>query len=174
MATDWFAVHKQGLAAVLARRGREFAVLELIQNAWDAPGVTEVIVTLEPIAARRGLAMLQVVDDAPGGFADLRRAYTLYAPTEKRADPAKRGRWTLGEKLVLALCEEAEIVSTNGRDLELGHFLGARRWRGDPVLEHLPPARSLWASLQAAQAAIEPYLRLFAAEAEVRAMDVVP
>src|SRR5262249_15249310 len=73
-----------------------------------------VIVTLQPVAGRRGLALLQVVDDAPDGFADLRHAYTLYAPTEKRADPTKRGRWTLGEKLVLALCDDAEIVSTRG------------------------------------------------------------
>ena len=36
MATDWFAVHKQGLAAVLARRGMEFAVLELIQRGTRA------------------------------------------------------------------------------------------------------------------------------------------
>lgn len=111
---DWFAVDKDGLAAVLARRGPEFAVMELVQNSWDAPGVKTVTVQLRPVEGRRGLAVLSVGDDSPDGFADMGLAYTLYAPTEKRGDPRKRGRWTLGEKLVLALCVDAEISSTKG------------------------------------------------------------
>ena len=49
---DWFTVDKDGLAKVLGRRGKAFAVLELIQNAWDAPGATQVEVTLKPAARR--------------------------------------------------------------------------------------------------------------------------
>jgi len=31
----WFEVDKQGLAKILERRGKEFALFELVQNAWD-------------------------------------------------------------------------------------------------------------------------------------------
>jgi hypothetical protein len=32
---QWFDVDKQGLAKLLERRGKAFAIMELIQNAWD-------------------------------------------------------------------------------------------------------------------------------------------
>ncbi len=31
---NWFEVAKEGLARLLERRGKHFAVLELLQNAW--------------------------------------------------------------------------------------------------------------------------------------------
>ena len=31
---DWFTVDKEGLAKVLGRRDKAFAVMELVQNAW--------------------------------------------------------------------------------------------------------------------------------------------
>lgn len=109
---DWFAVDKEGLAALLERKGKSKAVLELIQNAWDAPGVTEVHVSLVP--HDRGKALLVVEDNSPDGFADLTHAFTLFAPSQKVHDETKRGRFNLGEKLVLAICDEAEVVSTHG------------------------------------------------------------
>ena len=49
---NWFDVSKKGLAKLLQRRGRAFAILELIQNAWDeATRVLEV--TLVPLAVVR-------------------------------------------------------------------------------------------------------------------------
>jgi hypothetical protein len=33
---DWFTVDKAGLAAILERRGKAFALAELISNAWDS------------------------------------------------------------------------------------------------------------------------------------------
>ncbi len=39
----WFTVDRVGLAKKLARKPKQFVVVELMQNAWDAPGVTEVI-----------------------------------------------------------------------------------------------------------------------------------
>jgi hypothetical protein len=113
MKTGWFEVDKRGLAALLERRGRFFAILELIQNAWDT-GARFVGVRLEAIAGRRGCAHLVVEDDDPIGFTDLAHAFTLFADTVKRADPTRRGRFNLGEKLVLALCETATISSTSG------------------------------------------------------------
>ena len=111
---DWFAVDKEGLAALLERKGKSKAVLELVQNAWDAPGATEVDVRLVPHATARGRAELEVVDNSPDGFADLTHAFTLFAPSAKVHDETKRGRFNLGEKLVLAICDEAIVQSTTG------------------------------------------------------------
>jgi len=109
---DWFTVDKDGLAKVLGRRGKAFAMLELIQNAWDAPGATQVEVTLKPAA--RGRTLLIVEDNSPNGFSDLAHAYTLFKESEKKADPTKRGRFDVGEKLVLAICDCARICTTRG------------------------------------------------------------
>jgi len=62
----------------------------------------------------RPLADLSVEDDAPNGFRHLEHAYTLFASSYKKAEPAKRGRFNLGEKLVLAMCREAQIATTTG------------------------------------------------------------
>jgi hypothetical protein len=86
--------------------------MELIQNAWDQ-NVSCVDVSLQAVQGRP-LAKLVVEDDDPQGFADLLHAYTLFAPSEKKGNPEKRGRFNLGEKLVLAVCEEAEVSSTTG------------------------------------------------------------
>ena len=109
---DWFKVDKNGLAQLIERRGRTFVVFELLQNAWDQ-NVTRVDVTLKP-ADERGYAKLVVEDDDPAGFARLSDAFTLFAPSDKKGDPNQRGRFNLGEKLVLALCSDAVIASTKG------------------------------------------------------------
>lgn len=130
-AKNWFDVDRNGLAQLLERKGRAFVVTELIQNAWDQ-NVTEVQITLEPIPGRR-VARLIVTDDDPIGFADLSHAFTLFANSTKKTDPTKRGRFNLGEKLVLALCDEAVIASTTGTvrfDREGRHTSRASRPRG--------------------------------------------
>src|SRR5262245_62080996 len=109
---NWFEVDKAGLAKILARKGLESAVFELIQNAWDEDGVTKVKVTLDTMG--HGRALLKVEDDAPNGFVDLSHAFTLFAESKKKANPEKRGRFNLGEKLVLAVCSEAKIITTTG------------------------------------------------------------
>jgi len=109
---NWFEVDKEGLARLLERRGKHFAVLELLQNAWDQ-NVTQVSVRLEPIDGRPR-AWLQVEDDDPEGFKDLSHVFTLFADSNKKADPGKRGRFNLGEKLVLAICDQATISTTKG------------------------------------------------------------
>ncbi len=111
---NWFEINKAGLAKILARKGKEFALFELIQNAWDEDGVTEVKVTLKSIPSSPGYALLAVEDDAPNGFDDLAHAYTLFAESKKKGNPEKRGRFNLGEKLVLALAREACISTTTG------------------------------------------------------------
>jgi len=113
MAKPTFEVDKKGLAKILARRGIEFVVLELIQNALDEES-TKVKVTLEQLPGKRGLYDLTVEDDNPEGFKDLAHAYTLFAESDKVVNPEQRGRFNIGEKLVIAVCKEALIQTTKG------------------------------------------------------------
>lgn len=108
---NWFDIDKEGLARLLERKGKAFAVLELIQNSWDEAS-TLVEVTLVPDG--RGKATLTVTDDNPEGFKFIEHAYTLFADSTKKDDPSKRGRFNLGEKLFLAVCDEATIWTTKG------------------------------------------------------------
>ena len=118
---QWFEVDRKGLEALMRRRagdqgggelGLAFMMFELLQNAYDEE-VTEVHAALQA-TDRRGRASLCVLDDSPDGFRDLRDSWTLFKPSYKASNPTKRGRFNLGEKLVLALCESAQIVSTCG------------------------------------------------------------
>lgn len=109
---DWFTVDKQGLAKLLEKRGKAFALFELIQNCWDT-NAKHVRVTVWPIPTKP-YAEVFVEDDDPDGFSDLAHAFTLFAESTKKSNPSKRGRFNLGEKLVLALCVEAQISSTTG------------------------------------------------------------
>jgi hypothetical protein len=108
----WFEVDRKGLGKLLEKRGKSLIVVELLQNAWDSDA-THIEVEMEPIPDK-SLVYLKVSDDDPEGFKDLSHAFTLFAESEKKGDPTKRGRFNLGEKLVLALCKEAKISSTKG------------------------------------------------------------
>jgi hypothetical protein len=109
---DWVDVDMDGLRKVLERRGKQLAVYELVQNGWDE-NVTKVDVTLT--RPENGRSELVVTDDSPEGFRDLTDAYTMFAESYKKAEPEKRGAFNLGEKYVLALCDEATITTTTGR-----------------------------------------------------------
>lgn len=108
----WFEVDKTGLSKILERRGKSFVVFELIQNAWDQ-NVTAVDVLFERIKGTQAVKLV-VIDDDPNGFEDLAHAFTLFAESNKKDDPTKRGRFNIGEKLVLACCEEAQVLTTSG------------------------------------------------------------
>jgi hypothetical protein len=128
---DWFEVDRVGLGKPLERRGKEFALFELLQNAWDQE-VTRVAIVLQKEPGSR-YATIRIEDDDPSGFKSLEHAWTLFAESGKKGDPEKRGRFNLGEKLVLAVCSEAEIVSTTGAvrfDSEGRQRLRKRRERG--------------------------------------------
>lgn len=109
---NWFDVDKEGLAKLLARKGKSFAVLELLQNAWDENS-SEVHATIERVP-NSPFVTLTVTDNNPAGFADLSHAFTLFAESAKKGDETKRGRFNAGEKMTLALCSEAVIESTTG------------------------------------------------------------
>lgn len=110
-SSEWFSVDKAGLGKLLARKGKGFVIAELLQNAWDED-VTEVRAMLAP--GKEGTYVLVVEDDDPEGFTDISHAFTLFAESEKKADATRRGRFNLGEKLVLALCDTATIATTTG------------------------------------------------------------
>lgn len=150
----WLEISRDGLAKLVAGRPRGAVVAELIQNAWDE-AVSRVEVEIGK--TRDGFVSVLVTDDAPHGFDDLRHAYTVFAESAKKADPEKRGRFNLGEKLVLALSREASVVSTTGTIV----------FAPDGTRKHLPgtrPAGSAFSAtlnVPAAEAdAILEYLRL--------------
>jgi len=125
---EWFQVDKAGLAKLMAGRSKAFIVFELLQNAWDQ-NVTEVDVTIKGIPGTHN-AEITVIDDDPDGFADLRDAYTLFAESRKKGNAAQRGRFNLGEKLVLALAKSAWIETTTGTiEFTVGGDRIARRHR---------------------------------------------
>jgi len=131
MSEQTFSVDKRGMAQVFRKRGLHRAIEELISNAQDEDGVTKVDVTLKPIGF--GNYEISVEDDSPEGFKDLAHAYTLFAPSYKKDDPTKRGRFNFGEKWVIAICKEAKIITTKGGisfDDEGRHTLRTRRESG--------------------------------------------
>lgn len=109
---QWFDVDKEGLGKLLERRGKEWVLFELIQNALDEE-TKEVDVTLERIAGTKYVNLV-VRDDSPKGFSNLEHAFVLFAESGKKVDATKRGRFNMGEKAVLATCAEASIQSTTG------------------------------------------------------------
>ncbi len=113
-AKPMFEVDVLGLRKLIAARGKEFLLFELFQNAADEAGVDRIDMTLTPMDDRRGRCFLRVEDNSPQGFADITHAYTLFAESKKKGDASKRGRFNMGEKLVLARCEEATISTTTG------------------------------------------------------------
>lgn len=110
---QWFSVDRIGLSKVASRRALAAAVWELVSNSLDAPGTTRVDVALEPIPTSP-FVTVRVTDDSPDGFINLSHAWTLYAESARKGDAEKRGRFNLGEKLVLALCRRATIATTSG------------------------------------------------------------
>lgn len=109
---DWFTVDREGLSKLLERKGKEFILYELIQNSWDT-NAKSVDVDLRH-SNLRGHSFLSVVDDNPDGWKNIAHAWTLFAESEKKGDAEKRGRFNLGEKLVLSLCRTAKIETTTG------------------------------------------------------------
>jgi hypothetical protein len=106
-----FEVDVDGLRQLVAKRGRSFILFELYQNARDQ-NVSKIAVTFERVGNTQ--YRLFIEDDDPEGFADLSHAYTLFAPSVKKDRPDKSGLFNLGEKLVIACCSEATILSTAG------------------------------------------------------------
>jgi len=113
-SNSWLEVDKNGLKQTLKRKGISWAILELAQNSWDEDSTRVDISLTKPL---NGKSTLICKDNAPNGYADLNTSFVMFAPSYKKADAEKRGRFNIGEKLVLALCHEASITSTSGQVL---------------------------------------------------------
>ncbi len=109
---SWLEVDVDGLRKTLSRKGKVWALHELIQNSWDAEA-THVNVTLT--RPKNGTSTLTCVDNAAGGFADLSHAHTLFAESDKKDKATKRGRFSAGDKYVLAMMRQATVTSTTGQ-----------------------------------------------------------
>jgi hypothetical protein len=106
----WFEVDVEGLRELQEGKPKHFVARELIQNAFDE----DVTFCAVETSWHEGLATITVKDNSPEGFRNLADAFTLFGNTYKRADATKRGRFNLGEKQALALCESAFISTTKG------------------------------------------------------------
>lgn len=110
MKKEWFSVDKEGLKALQKGKSKTFIINELCQNAFDED-IKECKID---IYLKKGKIYLSVSDDSPTGFRDITHAYTLFADTYKRRDPTKRGRFNIGEKQVIAICDYAKVTTTKG------------------------------------------------------------
>lgn len=132
MKNNIFEVDIKGLRQLQAGKPIWFVIRELVQNALDE-NITECIINFK---YEKGRAYITVIDDNPTGFTDLSDAYTLFKSTRKRFDTSTRGRFNLGEKQVLCLCDSAKILTTTGGllfDSSGRHTLRKRRDRGSEV-----------------------------------------
>jgi len=109
---SWFVVDKEGLRKTLSRKGKAFAIYELLQNGYDENSTRLEVTLTEP---KNGKSTLICIDDAPQGYVDLSNAHTMFGESKKKADVNKRGRFNVGEKYVLALCDAASVTSKTRR-----------------------------------------------------------
>lgn len=161
----WLDVDLSGLEQLLSRRGKEFVIYELLQNAWDE---TPSVVKISLPQPERGKARLVVTDDSPAGFQDLTHAFTLFAHSDKKRNPAQRGMFNAGEKFVLACCGKASIISTRGGIVFDGS--GRRRTRrhterGSEFVGTLRLSKEDWTAIsKAVQMVIPPVTTVFNGE----------
>ncbi len=127
MGKGWFEIDRAGLAEIAKRRGMAFIVTEPVQNAWDEDS-TLIEFQLDPVEGKPR-AVLTVSDDSPEGFRDLADSYRMFRTSYKLADPEKRGRFNLGEKLLLAVAHQARIITTTGSVIfsEKGRTTGRKK-----------------------------------------------
>jgi hypothetical protein len=106
--SNWLTVDRKGFAQLIEHRNKGWILCELIQNAWDQD-VKKVKVQIESMSGKPSSYRVTVTDDDPNGWSDITHAYTMFAPSAKKSDTQKRGRFNLGEKMVLALADWAQI-----------------------------------------------------------------
>lgn len=115
MSRNWLDIDVKGFAQTLTDKGVARIVMEPIANALDTEATT---ITVD-WSWEHSYLTLEVVDDDPTGFSRLADAYTLFAPSIRKGDASKRGRFSLGEKELIAICVASRhgflsICSTTG------------------------------------------------------------
>jgi hypothetical protein len=109
---EWFVVDPEGLRKIREGMPKSALGFELMSNVFDTGDATYCDVKLESLGNSK--YHLVVTDDSPEGFKYIEHAYTLFAESTRKSDPTKRGRFNLGEKLVIAGCDESEVTTTKG------------------------------------------------------------
>ena len=112
-AESWLEIDILGLRRTLERKGKAWAIFELVQNAWDTDATRVDVSLTRP--NKDGMSTLTCRDNAPEGYRDLSEAHTLFGSSGKKSDPTKRGRFNAGEKFVLVMCDSAKVTSTTGQ-----------------------------------------------------------
>lgn len=128
---NWFNVDTEGLKALQKGKPKTFIVRELVQNTWDE-NITTCEIKIERSCKKDDTLTVVVQDDSPEGFKNITDAYTLFRDTSKRKDAEKRGRYNLGDKQVIAICDSATIMSTKGTI----HFDKEGRTESETHTEH--------------------------------------
>ncbi len=105
-----FAIDRKGLSKVLEKKGYSWIIYELVSNCFDEE-VKNVDILLTQVGPKK--ICLTISDNSPTGFRDLTHAWTMYAESYKK-DASQRGRFNLGEKLVIAMADQATIHTTTG------------------------------------------------------------
>jgi len=133
---NWIEVSRPGLATLAGRGGKSCLLFEPIQNSWDEEGTTLVTVDFTPVPKSR-LVDMRVVDNSFHGYADLSHSWKVFEASYKMDDPTKRGRFNLGEKLVLANAVNARIITTSGSVVfdERGRRRGRKTTERGTILE---------------------------------------
>ena len=100
-----------GMRKAYSGRGVAATICELVSNGLDTHASN---VSVEIVPEGIDHARVTVSDDDPNGFADIRHAYTVFAESNRKDDPNTRGRFNIGEKFVIVLCEESSLTTTTG------------------------------------------------------------
>jgi hypothetical protein len=79
-AENWLEIDVLGLRRTLERKGKAWAIFELLQNSWDN-NATRVNVTITK-PNKNGMSPLTCRDNAPEGYRDLSEAHTLFGSFE--------------------------------------------------------------------------------------------
>jgi len=110
-------VDLKGLAEIYGDKPKTFIINELTQNAWDE-NIKECKIDITS-NYQNGMTAVRVEDDSPEGFKQFEHVWTMFAHTSKRDNAEQRGRFNIGEKLVIALCVTTggwvEIKTTKGK-----------------------------------------------------------
>jgi hypothetical protein len=113
-------VDTNGFRKRVAWRGPLGVLTELISNALDE-NITYCDVLFEHVDQQT--YRIRVEDDSTEGFRNLDESYTLYADSYKAGILDKRGRFNVGEKIAIVLCDEARIESTTGTRIFLDNHV---------------------------------------------------
>jgi hypothetical protein len=102
-----FEVSTEGMAELQSGREPWQLAKELVANAFDE----SISICNVNVAYAKGVTTLVVYDDGKG-FQNIPDAWTLMGHTNKRSNPESRGRFNIGEKEILSIAIDAEIVTS--------------------------------------------------------------